>query len=30
MYDYAKEGGEDPKEYMKITVRERLIEEEII
>ncbi|GBC52015.1 uncharacterized protein OCT59_022224 [Rhizophagus irregularis] len=30
MYGYAKEGGEDPKEHMEMTVRERLIGEEII
>ena len=30
MCDYAKEGEEDPKEHMEMTVRERLIGEEII
>ena len=30
MCGYAKEGGEDLKEYMKIIVWERLIGEEII
>ena len=30
MCGYAKEGGEDPKEHMEMTVRERLIGEEII
>ncbi len=30
MCDYAKEGEEDLKKHMKMTVRERLIGEEII
>ena len=30
MCGYAKESEEDPKEYMGMTVRERLIGEEII
>jgi len=30
MCDYAKEGREDPNEHMEMTVRERLIGEEII
>ena len=30
MYGYAKEMEEDPKEHMDMTVRERLIGEEII
>ncbi|CAG8604495.1 8916_t:CDS:1, partial [Diversispora eburnea] len=30
MCDYAKEGDEDPKEYMLMEVRDRLIGKEII
>ncbi len=30
MCDYVKEGEEDPKEHMKMTVQERLIGEEFI
>jgi len=30
MCDYAKESGEDLKEHIEMTVRERLIGEEII